>query len=195
MKATITPLVVAGLAAIALLASPTVADLMFQDPITVTGTAGPEVGGTIWGTHGTLNNLDNGLPHLFGGLGSIYEDDVFESQGLLVTVTSAEIPPPPGKRFAGEITFDFSFFDPGFFTNHSIDIGPIKSPSESPINTVDLIGPGNVFTDGSSIFWDGLGADLALDPIVTIVWTQIPAPGTAALLGVAALVLTRRRRR
>ncbi len=194
MKATITPLVVAGLAAIALLASPTVADLMFQDPITVNGTAGPEDGGTIWGTHGTLGNVDNGLPHLFGRA-SIYEDDVFTGLGFLVTVTSAEIPPPPGKTFAGEIAFDFSSFDPGFFTNHSIDIGPIKSPGENPINTVDLIGPGSVFTDGSSIFWDGLGADLALDPIVTIVWTQIPAPGTAALLGVAALVLTRRRRR
>ncbi len=194
MKATMTPLVVAGVAAIALLASPTVADLMFQDPITVNGTAGPEDGGTIWGTHGTLGNQDNGLPHLFGGV-SVYEDDVFAGLGLVVIVNSVELTPPPGKRFAGAIVFDFTSFDPEFLTNHSIDIGPIKSPGENPINTVDLIGPGSVFTDGSSIFWDGLGADLGLNPIVTIGWTQIPAPGTAALLGVAALVLTRRRRR
>ncbi|HRQ76430.1 MAG TPA: hypothetical protein PK098_10980 [Phycisphaerales bacterium] len=156
--------------------------------IVINGVAGPEFGGTFWGSAVQGD-------HAFGGT-SVYNDPFFPS--FFVTVTSGVIPPdqlPQGKKFGGYFEINFTNFAPGDFTNHSIVIGPLKQPGQpNHINFVGLDGVGNVGTDGYNIVWEGLGAALAQSPVVFIYWFQVPAPGALALLGVAGLVGVRRRR-
>lgn len=143
---------------------------------------------TQWGTWAGQGT------HPFGGVTN-YPDPGFPA--FSVTVSSGAMPIPPGKKFAGFILLDFSAFGPGDFPNHWVDIGPLKQPGGlNVINSVTVIGTGTATTDGSSIFWHGLGANLAGNPLVRIEWTQflIPSPGAAALLGMGGLVAIRRRR-
>ncbi len=153
----------------------------------INGLAGPELGGTMWGTHAGQGE------HAFGGT-SIFAD--INAPGLTLTITTESIPPPAGKKFAGIITIDFSNFDPVAYSVHEIDILGIKEQSEPNfINSIELIGEGFVETDGSNIFWTGSGIGLDTNPIIVIKWTQVPSPGAPLLVSVAIYLVGARRRR
>ncbi len=156
-------------------------------PIEFNGFAGPEFGGTIWGTHAGQGE------HGFGGT-SVFAD--LNAPDFTVTVSSESIPPPAGKKFAGKITIDFSAFDPGAFSLHEVEILGIEDPSgDNFINTIEVIGAGVVLTNGYDIFWSGSGEALSSSEVVVIKWTQVPAPGSVCALGLGSLVLAHRRRR
>ena len=144
---------------------------------------------TQWGTWA------GGGTHPFGG-STVYPDPGFPT--FSVTVSSGALPPPAGKKFAGFIVIDFTNFGAGDFPNHWVNISGIKDPAGGNfINSVTVIGAGQATTDGYTISWQGLGSDLGGlggNPIVRIEWTQIPAPGAAAMLGLAGLAGVRRRR-
>ncbi len=178
--------------ALALSAPAAQADLICGDLVNITGEAGPEFGGTIWGAGAPVGTGDNGSPHPFCGT-SVYPDPFFPSASVIVT--SGVLPPPQGKKFAGFIQVDFAPFFPGDFTTHFFDILGVKDPGgENFINSVTLIGSGVAATDGYNISWDGTGAALAQNPIVRIEWTQVPEPATLSLLALGALAMIRRRR-
>ncbi|TVQ60047.1 MAG: hypothetical protein EA379_09090 [Phycisphaerales bacterium] len=156
--------------------------------ITVNG-QGDGAFATQWGTWA------GGGTHAFGG-STTYPDPGFPT--FFVVVSSGAMPAPPGKKFAGFFEIDFTDFGAGDFPNHEIDFIGIKDPTGNNfINSVTVIGAGSATTDGYSINWQGLGADiggLGGNPIVRIEWSQIPAPGAAAMLGLAGLAGIRRRR-
>ena len=158
------------------------------DTIDIVGT---NDAGFQWGT-----GILGGLPHTFGGAGDVYVDELF---GSLISVTSSELTPPPGKKFAGliEITYDATYLVNVFFEH--IDIGPIKDVlGGNFINSVSSNVPNaTVATDGFSITFDASTFDIlpGAGGVVQIQWTQVPAPGSLALLGLAGLMGTRRRRR
>jgi len=155
--------------------------------IEINGVAGPELGGTMWGTHAGQGE------HAFGGT-SIFAD--INTPGFTLTITTESLPPPAGKKFAGQITIDFRDFDPDAYSDHEISILGIKDPDgENFINSVEVIGEGAVLTFGYNIFWSGSGAGLDANPIVVIKWTQVPSPGSVFALGFGSLVLAQRRRR
>ncbi len=166
------------------------ADLLPGDPLTI-------VGG------------EPGIPHwgnLFGNFHPFGSATTHQVDGLnVIAVTSDSLPPPPGKKFAGVITIDYGgasgyMFD--FPHLEVVDIFGIKDPGGiNFINTVetDLPFPHVITTDGFNIHFEVDSQDIATlpTPHVTITWTQsvIPAPGALALLGLAGLMGTRRRRR
>ena len=84
----------------------------------------------------------------------------------------------------------------------TVEISGIKSPDdpENFINSVEVVGALGDFslisTDGFNITFEAFSHDIFMvgGGTVSIYWTQIPAPGTLALLGIG-LVGTRRRRR
>ena len=173
---------------VGLLAPVAQADLVLGQPLDIE--AG-EPGIPHWGFEG---------PHPFGG-NSLYTDNLF---GNDIIVTSAEVQPPPGKKFAGVITIDYGGAQDymfGFPHREVVDIFGIKDPGGKInfINTVetDLPFPHVITTDGFNIHFEVDSQDIATlpTPHVTITWTQIPAPGTLALLGLAGFMGTRRRRK
>ncbi len=163
--------------------------------------AGQEIQIQFFGTGGNL--LVEG-PHPFAGLGNSY--DLAGNLGGGITVTSQELIPPPGKKFSGEITFDFNTMDTGDITAYlsdspiSISILAIKEPALDG-NFINLLAVppvlGTVFTDGASIFFEEsfAGTILSTGGILQISWNQVPAPGALGLLGLAGLIGTRRRQR
>ncbi|MHC4428758.1 MAG: PEP-CTERM sorting domain-containing protein [Planctomycetota bacterium] len=168
------------------------ADLILGQPIDIVGTN--DLGGQ-WGT-GVLG----GVPHPFGG-GSFYLDDILTTD---IVVDSTELPPPAAKKFAGEFRTIYTTQYLSAFSFESIDIAGIKEPGlDNFINTVgstDQFGNplGLAVTDGFNITFSASTADILLGGgSVRIQWTQsvIPAPGSLALLGLAGLCGTRRRRR
>ena len=160
------------------------ADLEFGDPIDIFGIFDGEA---AWG--GT---------HPFGG-DSLFTDNLF---GTDIFVTSVELEPPQGKKFAGRI--DISYDAVYLSENpHSemIEISGIKEPGgNNLINSVEVLGDlanfSTVSTDGFNITFEALSVKIAQHGgnTVSIVWTQVPAPGALALLGVAGLLGARRRR-
>ncbi len=150
---------------------------------------------------GSAGNFLWGGPHPFGGF-SQYDPD---GNGVFsVFVGSVEIvPPPKGKKFAAEMQIDFGL--PGdagdlliYLANTPIrvEIGPIKDPGGP--NTINFVESnfGNIFTDGSSIFWsESVAGEVINTPDLIITWAQIPGPGGLALLGLAGLIGCPRRRR
>jgi hypothetical protein len=142
-----------------------------------------------WGT-----GVQGGPSHAFTGL-----TDYPDINGT-ITVTSQELQPPPDKKFAAEILIDYTLHTTHLSQNamEHIEIFGVKEPGEiNEINTVDS-NVGVVTTDGFNIFFDADTIDIiAAGSIVQITWTQrlIPAPGAWALLGLAGLTGTRRRRR
>ena len=164
------------------------ADLIEGDPIDIVGTFDGEI---VWGSpfEGT---------HPFGGFTGYVETVFFQ---FPIFVQSFELPPPPGKKFAGQIDiiYDVSYLNA--FHLEEIDISGIKEPGGSNfINTVEVLGPlanfSNVSTDGFNIHFITESFDITQHGagVVSIVWTQVPAPSALALLGLAGLCGTRRRR-
>ncbi len=177
------------------------ADLIFGQEIEIIGSGG------LWGG---LHPFDT-VTEFVLGFGT-------------VRVTSQELPPPLGKKFAGEIRIDFlptagiSPLVAALLANtpNTIDIFLIKDPLEAnQINFVDSFeattgaARGLALSDGSSIFWaESFPGELVSDPLnpdegftdpatlnVVIQWTQIPGPSSVALLTLAGLTGFRRRRR
>ncbi len=174
-------------AVVGLLAPVARADLKLGDPIDIRGFFDGEA---VWGFEG---------PHPFGGV-SLYTDVLY---GTDIFVTSHELPPPPGKKFAGliEIFYDTLYLF-GFPHFETIEMSGIKEPGGlNFINSVEVEGPladfSIVSTDGFNIFFAADSVDIGSygNSVVSIIWTQIPAPGALALLGVAGLLGARRRRR
>ncbi len=166
------------------------ADLIFGDPIDIEGSFAGE---TVWGSP-----FEG--PHPFGGE-TFYVEQLFFTP---IVVSSGELLPPPGKKFAGQIgiTYDPVYLVAPLPHREGIDISGIKDPgAKNFINSVEVVGPladfSTVTTDGFNIHFEAYSLDI-LDfggGTVTITWTQIPAPGSLALLGLAGLMGTRRRRR
>lgn len=152
------------------------AEFWVGQPIAVNGAAGPEFGGTQWGTWAGQG------AHPIGGA-TIYFDAFFPQ--FTVTVTSILVAP-----LHLSVVLDYSSFAPGDFTNHVVDLVGLKN--DNSIQNV-LSSQGVAGTNGNDVFWAGLGASLQQNPIVKIDIFQIPAPGAIALLGVAGIAVRRRR--
>ena len=128
---------------------------------------------------------DGGGPSIFAGIGGIGFDSF-----------TGDLPAGSGGPFGAPGTLDFErsgqltsdFLDDGesalsFFSQFS----EITS-SLSPFSFPELFGP-----PGANL---GLAADITQTGTLTVVYefTEIPAPGAAALIGLAGLGATRRRR-
>lgn len=172
-------------AVVGLLAPLARADLEFGDPIDIFGLFDGEA---AWGGS-----------HPFGG-NSLYTDNLF---GTDIFVTSEELEAPKGKKFAARIDI---MYDPIYLSENPhferIEISGIKEPGgKNFINSVEVLGDlanfSSVSTDGFNIQFEALSVKIAVygGNTVSIVWTQVPAPGALALLGVAGLLGARRRRR
>ena len=173
-------------AVVGLSASVARADLELGDPIDINGFFDGEF---AWGIEG---------PHLFGGE-SLYTDVLF---GTDIFVDSFELEPPKGKKFAGQINISYSTeYLFGFPHFETVDISGIKEPGgKNFINSVEVLGElgrfSTITTDGFNITFEADSLRIGdFGGFVSIYWTQVPAPGALALLGVAGLLRTGRRRR
>lgn len=167
-------------AAVAALALGAVAQAEFFNgqPIAIDGSAGPEFGGTTWGTW-----ADEGT-HAIGGESTFFD---INAPTHTVVVQSSII--QPGHL---SIILDFSDFNPGDFSFHTIDFHGLKQDG-SIIGASGQFGSFAVIDDGNGVSWLLFGENLAANPVVKINIFQIPAPGALALLGVAGLTSRRRR--
>jgi MYXO-CTERM domain-containing protein len=166
--------------AAALCAAAANAELIPGAPLSVSGTAGPEFGGTTWGT-----SAGQGV-HLLGG-SNTYWDATFGNPVLLTVGVSSTINNPYSATFY----FNFGDFQPSDFTQLTIDIVGLKS--DGSIDGV-ASSQGVAITDGNAVHWSGFGGEVSEGGILWITVSQVPAPGALALLGVAGLVGGRRRR-
>jgi hypothetical protein len=173
-------------AATAALALTTTANAGLIDgmPVTINGAAGPQFGGTTWGV---WSGIAGQGPHILGGF-SQYSDSSFPT--FYVTVSSYTIAPPPGFFTAAIFTINFASFSPQDFTTH--DVSLLNLASGGAVTQVTA-SQGSVSTDGNDVQWQGTGAGLAANPVLTIGVYQVPAPAAVVLFG-AAGVLSRRRR-
>lgn len=153
------------------------ADFVEGASVAISGVAGPEFGGTFWGT-----DADQGT-HTLGGV-SNYWDPFFPSFAISVS-SSVESP------YSVTFQIDFSEFAPGDYSEHELVISGLKSDG----SIAGVAGNSNGFsTDGNTIFWSGTGAELASLGTLSFKVFQVPAPGALALLGLAGLTRARRRR-
>jgi len=105
--------VVASAAAVLGVSSVASADFFIDQPVTVIGAAGPQFGGTSWGT-----NIAGGTTHLLG-TSTTYPDAGFPAFFVVVTSVVNNIN-------SLTITLDFSNFGPGDFDFHAVDITGLK---------------------------------------------------------------------
>lgn len=168
----------AGLAALAF-AGAANAEFFPGQLVTINGVAGPQFGGTSWGTN------DGQGQHGLGG-SSTYWDANFGSPDVLQVFVDSEFLAPNIISF----TFDFGQFFPADFSNHEIHILGLKQDSSIVGVTASQ---GQIVHNGNDVTWFGTGAGLGDNPDLKITVEQIPAPGALALLGVAGLVARRRR--
>ncbi len=176
-------------AVVGLPASMARADLELGDPIDINGFFDDEA---AWGS-------EFEGAHPFGEV-SFYSDILF---GTDIVVMSAGLPSPPEEMFIGIIGIIYGeTYLLEFPHTERIEISGIKEPGgRNFINFVEVAGKladfSTVTTDGFNITFEAESSAIALygDNTVVIAWSQIPAPGTLALLGLAGLLGTGRRRR
>ncbi len=146
----------------------------------IQGVAGPETGYTYWGSN------VNGQFHALGTSNQQFADQTLTNNYVSVSSTVLS---PTSMTFL----FDFSNYSPGSYTLHAFEIDGLKTDFSILSVTASQ---GYAFTpDGNKIRWDGLGADLAINGLVSLTLTQaVPAPGAMALIGLAGFAGTRRRR-
>ena len=155
------------------------ADVQEGDLIFVEGTGdGPFA--TTWGS------AYEGL-YVFGST-TTYTDPLFSP--ATVDVSSGSL---PGEELGGFFSVDFGNFAPGDFPNLTFRADLKEDGTITEV--IQTGGPGTWSTDGNSIFWEGLGADVAASPVISMEFIQIPAPGAMGLLVVAFGAAGCRRRR
>ncbi|MDY7107977.1 MAG: hypothetical protein SYC29_05005 [Planctomycetota bacterium] len=144
---------------------------------------------TVFGTNGTLGNMDNGLQHTWGTV-STYEDDYYAGYTYWMQVETSDM--SIELRFYGTHEGTSFNFDPDWYDVIEMDFLGINAEFGGSISDVTTT-YGTVDTDGSSIFWmsDPDGTDGLNYEYVTIDF--VPAPGALALLGLAGLARRRRR--
>lgn len=156
------------------------ADFVPGQVISVNGAAGPQFGGTTFGSW-----ADQGL-HTLGSM-SVYWDALFgSSESLTITVSSEFL--APGVL---GVLVDFSEFVPGAFDTISVDLLALKSDT-SIVGA--LASQGAIGQDGNNVYWTGFGGQLVDEPVLSITVFQIPEPSVVALLVLAGACSFRRRR-
>ncbi len=170
---------IASLAATALAAAAG-ADFFAGSPVSVSGTAGPQLGGTTWGTSAGQGQ------HALGG-SSIYWDSVFgDPQTWTVGVSSTV-----NALHVATFVINFSQFGAGEFSTLTVDIVGLKQDG-TLLSVAASSGQGS--TNGNTVHWQGSGAAMAQLGTLTLTIQQSPAPGALGLLGVTGLIGIRRRR-
>lgn len=157
----------------ATLSTAAAADFAVGNEVFIQGVSGPEAGYTYW----------QGF-HDLGDSGQIFTNDTFSTQVISVTswVNSAT---------SVSFSFDFSNYDPGFYSLHSLEIFGLKS--DGSLASVTASQGLAYVQDGIKIRWDGSGLDLVEQPKLVLTIEQVPAPGGLVLLGVAGLMSRGRR--
>lgn len=150
------------------------AEFVIGNEVYIQGISGPQDGYTYW----------QGF-HDLGDLAQPFQNGTFPTQ--IVTVSSWV-----NSATSVTFSFDFSGYDPGYYTLHALEIFNLKN--DGSLSSVTSSQGFAYVQDGIKIRWDGLGADLALAPKLVLTIEQVPAPAALSLLGVAAVAATRRRR-
>lgn len=170
-----------ALAAATIVFAPDLAQAEFAEgnEVYIQGVAGPENGYTYWGSN------VNGQTHALGDSSQLFADSF--NSAYYVSVSSVVLS-------STKVGFSISFFDynPGQYSLHALEIIGLKN--DGSISSVTASQGIAVVQAGNKIRWDGNGVDLAYQPKLVLIVEQVPAPGAIALLGVAGLAGSRRRR-
>jgi len=163
--------------------------------VSASASAVPDIFDVIVTTTGGFTEVAPFLGHEFGT-----SDSFAPFPGFPINISSG-LSDREGWQY--QIVIDYREYDIGIFGSgtSTVELLGIKSPdSPFPITDArakDAFGNdiGGIEFDGGNIIWVGGTMDiLNSGELVTIQWNQIPAPGAIALLGLAGLTGTRRRR-
>lgn len=176
------PVTFAGVSAVLVAAAMSCAvhaDFAIGNEVYIQGIAGPQNGYTYWGSN------VNGQNHALGQVGQQFVDTFSNTD--FVSVTSWV-----NSQYSVTFSFDFSQFNPGAYSLHALEIIGLKN--DGSLSGVSASQGFAYVQDGNKIRWDGNGAGLQEMPKLLLTITQVPAPSAFALLGVAGLSRSRRRR-
>lgn len=173
-------LIASALAAAAIAAAAN-ADFAVGNQVSINGAFGPGLGND-YGTFGTAAGQGT---HSLGGQ-STYWDTNDSPLHYTVEVTSTVV-----NQWSVIFSMDFTNFEPAYYSNYTIDIVGLKSDG----SLLGVQGNSTGFsTDGNSIHWQGTGTELQGLGSLTFKVYQTPAPGALALVGMAGVFGSRRRR-